>query len=181
VPRLVKQQLQPRSLYRPSVFSCRFSHDPGSGLAGVLFKRKQRIAVNVLYRLVKQFLLGDVERLDSGCQSTVGDCQYLEYPPLVKRGYEVSSSGGELPFSHADSFPQVGTDCYSCGFQTAPLPTRAFLVFGNQVFLESPKRSKKALKNKPVVRRRWRRLLENLAPQPNVLKGVPKSPAKRSC
>jgi hypothetical protein len=60
--------------------------------------------------------------LDSGCQSAVGDCQYLEYPQLVKSGYEVSSSGGELPFSHADSFPQAGADCYPVEFQTAPLP-----------------------------------------------------------
>src|ERR1035441_10608179 len=72
------------------------------------------------------FCLEMLNNWDSGCQSAVRDCQYLEYPPLVKRGYEVSSSWGDLPFSHADSFPQAGADCYSCGFQTAPLPACLF-------------------------------------------------------
>src|SRR4029077_12092685 len=40
--------------------------------------------------------------------------------------------------------------------------------FQKQVFLESPKRSKGALKNQLVVRPQWRRLLENSASQPGL-------------
>src|ERR1700690_2187627 len=50
------------------------------------------------------------------------DCQHFEYPPLVKRNYNVASSRDELLLCHADSFPQVGLWRYPCGFRTAPLP-----------------------------------------------------------
>ena len=42
-------------------------------------------------------------------------------------------------------------------------------TFQEQVFLESPKRSKRVLKNQPVVRRGWRKLLENSAPAASVV------------
>jgi|ERR1700691_1263823 len=99
-----------------------FSHDSGSGVAGVFLKPEQGIARNILQGLAKELLLRDIEQLDSSCLSTVGHCQYLEYSSLIKRHYEVASNGSELLISHAKSFLQVGCWLKPRGFQTAPRP-----------------------------------------------------------
>jgi hypothetical protein len=70
----------------------------------------------------------------------------------------------------------------ACEVIEIPSGTRGTLPAGSRYWIfpktslsGKPERSKRALKNQPVVRRRWRRLLENSVPQPNDLKGVPKS------
>jgi hypothetical protein len=50
--------------------------------------------------------------------------------------------------------------------------TRNLSAFQNQVFLESPKLSKRSMKNQPVVRGRCRMFLEIAAGQPNALEGA---------
>ena len=55
----------------------------------------------------------------------------------------------------------VCSACWRNNLQFHQIP-----FFQNQVFLESPKCSKGALENQPVVRPRWRRLLEKLRSAP---------------
>jgi hypothetical protein len=55
-----------------------FSHDPGSGLAGILFEVVQRAARNASHYRTKQHLPGQAKKLNVGSLAIFRDIQHLE-------------------------------------------------------------------------------------------------------
>ncbi len=85
----------------------RFSHDPGSGLAGILFEKPQSAAGNTDY-VSKSQLLTNAEGLDFGRSNRIGrfyDLEYRLHPVCLNH---ITNLGIVIwKLCHADSFPQV--------------------------------------------------------------------------
>ena len=105
-----------------------FFDDPRSGLAGILGVLQLNVCAK---RFIEHFIglwlrilcishglfnADDLMALRALAEAMTGAIHFV----LWSKPTHV----GQFWFFHADSFPQAGTDCYPCGVQTAPLPTR---------------------------------------------------------